>query len=57
MRKYDEVERDRKADESLRKAQRRELRSRDTIRRLREESEVGPYFPNLAEAGFKKYGN
>ena len=54
---YDEEEKDRKADESVWKEQRRELRSRNTIKRLREESEVGPSFPNLAEAGFKKYGN
>ena len=55
--RYDEEEKDRKADESVWKEQRRELRSRNTIKRLREESEVGPSFPNLAEAGFKKYGN
>ena len=55
--RYGEEENDRKADESLRKEQRRNLRSRNTIKRLREESEVGPSFPNLAEAGFKKYGN
>ena len=54
---YDEEEKARKADESAWKEQRRELRSRNTIKRLREESEVGPSFPNLAEAGFKKYGN
>ena len=55
--RYGEEERDRMADERVRKEQRRNLRSRNTIRRLREESEVGPSFPNLAEAGFKKYGN
>ena len=55
--RYGEEENDRKADESLRKEQRRNLRSRNTIKRLREESEVGSSFPNLAEAGFKKYGN
>ena len=55
--RYGEEENDRKADESLRREQRRNLRSRNTIRRLREESEVGSTFPNLAEAGFKKYGN
>ena len=55
--RYGEEENDRKADESLRKEQRRNLRSRNTIRRLKEESEVGSSFPNLAEAGFKKYGN
>lgn len=55
--RYDEEEKDRKADESVWKEQRRDLRSRNTIKRLREESEVGPSFPNLAEAGFKKYGN
>ena len=55
--RYDEEEKDRKADESVRKEQRSDLRSRYTIRKLREESEVGPSFPNLAEAGFKKYGN
>ena len=55
--RYDEEEKARKADESAWKEQRRELRSRATIKRLREESEVGPSFPNLAEAGFKKYGN
>ena len=55
--RYDEEEKARKADESAWKEQRRELRSRNTIKRLREESEVGPSFPNLAEAGFKKYGN
>ena len=57
MSKYDEEGKDRKADESVRKAQRDDLISRNTIRMLREESEVGPSFPNLAEAGFKKYGN
>ena len=56
MRKGEE-EKDRKADESVWKEQRRDLRSRAMIRRLREESEVGSSFPNLAEAGFKKYGN
>ena len=55
--RYDEEEKDRKADESVWKEQRRDLRSRNTIKRLKEESEVGPSFPNLAEAGFKKYGN
>lgn len=55
--RYDEEEKDRKADESVWKEQRRDLRSRNTIKRLREESEVGPSFPNLTEAGFKKYGN
>ena len=55
--RYDEEEKDRKADESVWKEQRRELRSRNMIKKLREESEVGPSFPNLAEAGFKKYGN
>lgn len=55
--RYDEEEKDRKADESVWKEQRRTSRSRDIIKRLREESEVGPSFPNLAEAGFKKYGN
>lgn len=55
--RYDEEEKARKADESAWKEQRRELRSRDTIKRLREESEVGASFPTLAEAGFKKYGN
>ena len=55
--RYDEEEKARKADESAWKEQRRELRSRNTIKRLREESEVGPSFPTLAEAGFKKYGN
>ena len=54
---YNEEEKDRKADESVWKEQRRTLRSRNTIKRLREESEVGDSFPNLAEAGFKKYGN
>ena len=54
---YDAEEKARKADESAWKEQRRELRSRDTIKRLREESEVGASFPTLAEAGFKKYGN
>ena len=54
---YDAEEKDRKADERLWKEQRRELRSRNMIKKLREESEVGPSFPNLAEAGFKKYGN
>lgn len=54
---YDAEEKDRKADELLWKEQRRELRSRNMIKKLREESEVGPSFPNLAEAGFKKYGN
>ena len=55
--RYDEEEKDRKADESVWKEQRRDLRSRNMIKRLREESEVGDSFPNLAEAGFKKYGN
>ena len=55
--RYDEEEKDRKADESVWKEQRRDLISRATIKRLKEESEVGPSFPNLAEAGFKKYGN
>ena len=55
--RYDEEEKARKADESAWKEQRRELRSRNTIRRLREESEVGDSFPTLKEAGFKKYGN
>lgn len=50
-------ERDIKADERLWEEQRRELRSRDIIKKLKEESEVGDSFPNLAEAGFKKYGN
>lgn len=54
---YDAEEKDRKADESLWKEQRRDLRSRNIIKKLKEESEVGPSFPNLAEAGFKKYGN
>ena len=49
--------RDIKADERLWEEQRRELRSRDIIKKLKEESEVGDSFPNLAEAGFKKYGN
>ena len=55
--RYDEEEKARKADERAWSEQRRELRSRATIQKLREESEVGPSFPNLAEAGFKKYGN
>ena len=55
--RYDEEEKDRKADESVWKEQRRDLRSRNIINKLKEESEVGPSFPNLAEAGFKKYGN
>ena len=55
--RYDEEEKARKADESAWKEQRRDLISRATIKRLKEESEVGPSFPNLAEAGFKKYGN
>ena len=55
--RYEEEEKARKADESAWKEQRRDLRSRNTIKRLKEESEVGPSFPNLAEAGFKKYGN
>lgn len=55
--RYDEEEKARKADESAWKEQRRDLISRATIRRLREESEVGPSFPTLKEAGFKKYGN
>ena len=54
---YDEEEKDRKADESVWKEQRRTLRSRNMIKRLREESEVGDSFPTLAKAGFKKYGN
>lgn len=55
--RYDEEEKDRKADERVWKEQRRDLRSRNTIKRLREESEVGDSFPTLAAAGFKKYGN
>lgn len=55
--RYEEEEKARKADERAWSEQRRELRSRNTIKKLREESEVGPSFPNLAEAGFKKYGN
>ena len=55
--RYDEEEKDRKADESAWKEQRRELRSRNTIRMLKEEREVGDSFPTLAAAGFKKYGN
>ena len=54
---YDEDEKDRKADERLWEEQRRDLRSRSIIKKLREESEVGDSFPTLAEAGFKKYGN
>lgn len=54
---YDAEEKDRKADERLWKEQRRDLRSRNMIKKLREESEVGASFPTLAEAGFKKYGN
>lgn len=55
--RYDAEEKAIKADEKMWEEQRRDLRSRNTIKRLREESEVGPSFPNLAEAGFKKYGN
>ena len=55
--RYDEEEKDRKADESVWKEQRRDLRSRNIIKKLREESEVGDSFPTLAKAGFKKYGN
>ena len=55
--RLEEEEKAAKADESVWKAQRNDLISRNTIRRLREESEVGSSFPNLAEAGFKKYGN
>ena len=55
--RYDEEEKARKADERAWSEQRRELRSRDTIKRLREESEVGASFPTLEKAGFKKYGN
>lgn len=55
--RYDEEEKAIKADEKMWEEQRRDLRSRNTIKRLREESEVGPSFPNLAEVGFKKYGN
>ena len=55
--RLEEEEKDRKADERLWKEQRRDLRSRNIIKKLKEESEVGPSFPNLAEAGFKKYGN
>ena len=54
---YEEWKKAKKADESVWKVQRNDLISRNTIRRLREESEVGSSFPNLAEAGFKKYGN
>ena len=55
--RYEEEEKARKADESAWKEQRRDLISRATIRRLKEESEVGDSFPTLKEAGFKKYGN
>ena len=55
--RYEEEEKAAKADKSVWKAQKNDLISRNTIRRLREESEVGSSFPNLAEAGFKKYGN
>ena len=55
--RYDEEEKDRKADESVWKEQRRDLRSRNIIKKLKEESEVGDSFPTLAKAGFKKYGN
>lgn len=55
--RYDEEEKARKADERAWSEQRRELRSRATIQRLREESEVGASFPTLEKAGFKKYGN
>lgn len=50
-------EKDIKADERLWEEQRRDLRSRSIIKKLKEESEVGDSFPTLAEAGFKKYGN
>lgn len=50
-------EKDIKADERLWEEQKRDLRSRSIIKKLREESEVGDSFPTLAEAGFKKYGN
>ena len=55
--RYDEEEKDRKADERVWKEQRRDLRSRNIIKKLKEESEVGDSFPTLAAAGFKKYGN
>ena len=55
--RYEEEEKARKADESAWKEQRRDLISRATIKRLKEESEVGDSFPTLAKAGFKKYGN
>lgn len=55
--RYDEEEKDRKADDRLWKEQRRDLRSRNIIKKLKEESEVGDSFPTLKEAGFKKYGN
>ena len=55
--RYEEEEKARKADERAWSEQRRELRSRATIKKLREESEVGDSFPTLAKAGFKKYGN
>ena len=55
--RYDAEEKDRKADERLWKEQRRDLRSRNIIQKLKEESEVGDSFPTLAAAGFKKYGN
>ena len=55
--RYDAEEKDRKADERLWKEQRRDLRSRNIIKKLKEESEVGDSFPTLAAAGFKKYGN
>ena len=55
--RLEEEEKASKADESVWKAKKNDLISRYTIKRLREESEVGSSFPNLAEAGFKKYGN
>ena len=55
--RYDAEEKDRKADERLWKEQRRDLRSRNIIKKLKEESEVGDSFPTLAAAGCKKYGN
>lgn len=55
--RYDEEESMKRADKRLFEEQSRINRSKAIIKRLREESEVGPSFPNLAEAGFKKYGN
>ena len=55
--RYDEEDTMKRTDRRLFEEQSRINRSKAMIKRLKEESEVGTSFPNLAEAGFKKYGN